>query len=184
MPSVKLGGKMGGPFLTRQLWLKAGSWTMWRITGPSARERLLAQGVRDLPGWTLRVALDYFVEVYGRAGTGEQYANKWLASRGLDHHPLGVELKRLLTMVDVGLLYDGLDVMNSAAFELIARRCYSIERVLVETGSESDAYVLLELFEAALLQEQQLLPLKARKSTRRRRFGKLRGRRKARVGTA
>ena len=54
----------------------------------------------------------------------EQYANKWLANRGLDHHPLGVELKRLLTMVDVGLLYDGLDAMNSAAFELIARRCY------------------------------------------------------------
>ena len=79
MPSVKLGGKMGGPFLTRQLWLKAGSWTMWRITGPSARERLLAQGVRELPGWTLRVALHYFVEVYGRAGSGEQYANKWLA---------------------------------------------------------------------------------------------------------
>ena len=104
MPSVKLGGKMGGPFLTRQLWLKAGSWTMWRITGPSARERLLAQGVRDLPGWTLRVALHYFVV--------------------LDHHPLGAELTRLLTMVDVGLLYDGLDVMNSAAFELIARRCF------------------------------------------------------------
>ena len=70
MPSVKLGGKMGGPFLTRQLWLKAGSWTMWRITGPSARERLLTQGVRELPGWTLRVALDYFVEVYGRANSG------------------------------------------------------------------------------------------------------------------
>ena len=144
--------------MTRQLWLKAGSWTMWRITGPSARERLLAQGVRDLPGWTLRVALDYFVEVYGRAGTGEQYANKWLASRGLDHHPLGVELKRLLTMVDVGLLYDGLDVMNSAAFELIARRCYSIERVLVETGSESDAHVLLELFEAALCKSSRCFP--------------------------
>ena len=137
---------------------------MWRITGPSARERLLAQGVRELPGWTLRVALHYFVV--------------------LDHHPLGAELTRLLTMVDEGLLYDGLDVMNSAAFELIARRCYSIERVLVETGSESDARVLLELFEAALLQEQPLLPLKPRKSTRRRRFGKLRGRRKARVGTA
>ena len=95
---------------------------MWQITGPSARERLLGQGVRELPGWKLRVALQYFVEVYGRAGWGEQYAKKWLASRELDHHPLGEELARLLTMVDVGLPYDGLDVVDSAAFELSARR--------------------------------------------------------------
>ena len=145
---------------------------------------MLAQGVRKLPDWELRVAPQYFVEAYERAGCGEQYARKWLASRELDHHPLGEELTRFLTMVDVGLLYDGLDVVNSAAFELTTRRCYSIERVLVGPASESDAYALLELFDAALLQEQPLLPIKARKSARRRRLKKPGGRRKAGVDTA
>ena len=87
MPSLKLGAKMGGPFLTRQLWLKAGSWTMWRISGPSAREKLLAQGVRELPGWTLRVPYTILLKCTGvpvrasSAQTSGWQVTDWIITR-------------------------------------------------------------------------------------------------------
>ena len=77
--------------------------------------------------------------------------------------------------------HDGLDVLNSAGFEWIARRCYSIERVLVETQSLSQAYALLEIYDAALLKEPPL-KLQQRRRLRRRKHALMRSKRK--VGRA
>ena len=84
-------------------------------------------------------------------------------------------------MVDASLFYDGLDVLNSAGFEWIARRCHSIERVLVETQSLSQAYALLEIYDAALLKEPPL-KLQQRRRLRRRKHALMRSKRK--VGRA
>ena len=62
--------------------------------------------------------------------------------------------------------YDGLDVLNFAGVEWVARRCYSIERGLMETQSLSQTYDLLEVYDAALLKEA---PLKLRQPRRIRR---------------
>ena len=130
---------------------------------------------------TKRVAPSYFLEVYRLSGSGEAYASGWLADRELQENPLGDELRCLLFMVDAALFYEGLDVLNSAGFEWVARRCCSIERVLMETQSLSQAYDLLEVYEAALLKETPLrLPQPRR--IRRRKYAFKRSKRK--VGRA
>ena len=89
-----------------------------------------------------------------------------MADRELQENALGDELRCLLFMVDAALFYDGLVVLNSAGFEWVARRCYSIERGLMETQSLSQTYDLLEVYDAALLKEA---PLKLRQPRRIRR---------------
>ena len=164
---------------------------MWRTGTCYAGELFLAHRIRELPEWeshpvfdgrlTKRVAPSYFLEVYRRSGSGEAYASGWLADRELQNHPLGDELRCWLFMVDASLFYDGLDVLNSAGFEWIARRCYSIERVLVEIQSLSQAYALLEIYDAALLKEPPL-KLQQRRRLRRRKHALMRSKRK--VGRA
>ena len=77
------------------------------MIGHSARAKfktLLARGVRELPGWTLRVAMQYFVELYGRANCATEYAKSWLANRELQGHPLGKELRYWLSRNDISTL--------------------------------------------------------------------------------
>ena len=75
-----------------------------------------------------RLGPDYFKQVYGREKCGADYAIAWLREHGLIEHVEAQELVHYLQAVDAFLFYDGVDIMNSSACEVLARRCIAIER--------------------------------------------------------
>ena len=86
---------------------------------------------REMAGWPFaqkRLGPDYFKQVYGREKCGADYAIAWLREHGLIEHVEAQELVHYLQAVDAFLFYDGVDIMNSSACEVLARRCIAIER--------------------------------------------------------
>jgi len=79
-----------------------------------------------------RLAKGYFANVYRGDARGVDYARNWLRAHGCLECKLAAQMITMLAIVDDGLLYDGFNVCDSAAFEIIARRCYGIERAYGE----------------------------------------------------
>ena len=75
-----------------------------------------------------RLGPEYFTQVYGLEKCGVDYATKWLKEHGLTAHFEANELVHHLQVLDALLFYDGVDIVNSAGCEIIARRCIAIER--------------------------------------------------------
>ena len=88
--------------------------------------------VRGFADWPFpgkyRVAPHYFAQVYQSGKTGLQYARDWISAHHLDDCELAQELVANLMCADTALLYDGVNILNAASFEVIARRCYGLER--------------------------------------------------------
>ena len=104
-----------------------------------------AREVRVFADWPFpgkhRVAPDYFAQVYQSDKTGVQYAQDWISAHYLDDCRLAQELVANLMCADTALLYDGVNILNAASFEVIARRCYGLERAFElcsEPGDWSD----------------------------------------------
>ena len=98
---------------------------------PSASLGAPLAELREMAGWPFaqqRLGPDYFKQVYGREKYGVDYATAWLKEHGLTSHFEAQELVHQLQAVDAFLFYDGVDIVNSAACEVIARRCIAIER--------------------------------------------------------
>ena len=81
----------------------------------------------DTPGDS-RVAPLYFAQVYQNDRRGAQYAKEWIAAHHLEDCELIQELEFHLMRADTALLYDGMNILNAASFEVLARRCYGLER--------------------------------------------------------
>ena len=75
-----------------------------------------------------RVAPLYFAQVYQNDQRGAQYAKEWIAAHHLEDCELIQELEFHLMRADTALLYDGMNILNAASFEVLARRCYGLER--------------------------------------------------------
>ena len=67
-----------------------------------------------------------------------EYARKWIRDHGLHKHRKAEQMVVLLMSVDEALLYDVVDILDSAAFEVIARRCYALEKVFAKCRTEND----------------------------------------------
>ena len=83
---------------------------------------------------------------YGLEKCGVDYATKWLKAHGLTAHFEANELVHHLQVLDALLFYDGVDIVNSAGCEIIARRCIAIERTYSshrEPSSESPDFFAL-----------------------------------------
>ena len=76
----------------------------------------------------VRVAPQYFAQVYQQDQHGVRYAKEWIAAHKLEDCELAHELVGNLMSVDHALLYDGLNILNTASFEVLAGRCYGLER--------------------------------------------------------
>jgi hypothetical protein len=48
------------------------------------------------------------------------------------------QMRHELGVIDQMLLYDGIDIVNSSAAEMICRRCYALERVFDDVHCEAD----------------------------------------------
>ena len=86
---------------------------------------------REVAAWPFaqkRLGPEYFTQVYGLEKCGVDYATKWLKAHGLTAHFEANELVHHLQVLDALLFYDGVDIVNSAGCEIIARRCIAIER--------------------------------------------------------
>ena len=116
---------------------------------PSASLGAPLAELREMAGWPFaqqRLGPDYFKQVYGREKYGVDYATAWLKEHGLTSHFEAQELVHQLQAVDAFLFYDGVDIVNSAACEVIARRCIAIERTYSshrEPSSESPDFFAL-----------------------------------------
>ena len=96
-----------------------------------------------------RVAPWYFAQVYQGSRGGVEYARKWIRDHGLHKHHKAEQMVVLLMSVDEALLYDGVDILNSAAFEVIARRCYALEKVFAKCRTREERLEGLEEDEGA-----------------------------------
>ena len=85
-----------------------------------------------------RVAPWYYPQVYQSGKRGTQYAEDWMRAHGLMKNKLAAQMKTLLLQVDEALLYDGINILNSAAFEVTARRCYGLEKAFELCRNEND----------------------------------------------
>ena len=109
---------------------------------PSASLGAPLAELREMAGWPFaqqRLGPDYFKQVYGREKYGVDYATAWLKEHGLTSHFEAQELVHQLQAVDAFLFYDGVDIVNSAACEVIARRCIAIERTYSSHREPSSA---------------------------------------------
>ena len=98
---------------------------------PSSPPGALVAEFREMAGWPFaqkRLGPEYFTKVYGLEKCGVDYATKWLKAHGLTAHFEANELVHHLQVLDALLFYDGVDIVNSAGCEIIARRCIAIER--------------------------------------------------------
>ena len=105
----------------------------------------LSKNIKEMDDWPFsgtsgkdRVAPWYFAQVYQGGRRGVEYARKWIRDHGLHKHHKAEQMVVLLMSVDEALLYDGVDILNSAAFEVIARRCYALEKVFAKCRTEND----------------------------------------------
>ena len=107
-------------------------------TLPSLPDAPLAE-FREMAGWSFfplffhplahtRLGPDYFKGVYCHGKCGVESATAWLAEHGLTTHCEAQELVHQLHSLDQLLFYDGVDIVNSAACECIARWCIAIQR--------------------------------------------------------
>ena len=100
--------------------------------------------VRGFADWPFpgksRVAPHYFAQVYQNDKTGVQYAQDWLSAHHLDDCELAQELAVNLMCADTALLYDEVNILNAASFEVIARRCYGLERAFELCTEPGDWY--------------------------------------------
>ena len=91
---------------------------------------------REVAAWPFaqkRLGPEYFTQVYGLEKCGVDYATKWLKEHGLTAHFEANELVHHLQVLDALLFHDGVDIVNSAGCEIIARRCIAIERTYTES---------------------------------------------------
>ena len=108
---------------------------------------MLAHGknLTQFKGWPFlgtagaaRVAPWYYPQVYQSGKRGTQYAEDWMRAHGLMKNKLAAQMKTLLLQVDEALLYDGINILNSAAFEVTARRCYGLKKAFELCRNEND----------------------------------------------
>ena len=78
------------------------------------------------------------MQVYRGGRRGTEYAKQWLEEHGLKKSYMAQQMVVLLTAADEALLYDRTNILNSAAFEVIARRCYALEKAFAECKTEQD----------------------------------------------
>ena len=105
----------------------------------------LAKGYRVMEDWPFagtaaadRVAPDYLATVYRGGRRGVDYAEDWIKNHGLSRNHMAQQMRHELGVIDQMLLYDGIDIVNSSAAEMICRRCYALERVFDDVHCEAD----------------------------------------------
>jgi hypothetical protein len=151
---------------------------------PAEELEAMARDVKDFKDWpfsgtaaAVRVAPAYFAHVYGRGQWGEEYAQQWLRGHGVEKNPVAEQLRFMLGMADAAVRYDGINILNSASFEIAARRCYGLEKAFAACRREEDwqdpetSKVKLELLEAydvsAILARGNRVPQVDREAQRR-----------------
>ena len=106
----------------------------------------LAEGFRpEMPAWPFagtaagdRVAPQYLAGVYRSGRRGVEYAEGWLRDHGPTKNHMAQNMKHNLHAIDEMLMYDGVDVINSAGVEILARRCYALELVFEDCKTDQD----------------------------------------------
>ena len=106
----------------------------------------LAEGFRpEMPAWPFagtaagdRVAPQYLAGVYRSGRRGVEYAEGWLRDHGFAKNHMAQNMKHNLHAIDEMLMYDGVDVINSAGVEILARRCYALELVFEDCKTDQD----------------------------------------------
>ena len=91
--------------------------------------------IQDFDDWPFagtsgesRVAPFYYPQVYQGGRRGVQYAKDWIAAHKLEKCNLAHQMTVNLMMADTALLYDNANILNMASFEILARRCYGLEK--------------------------------------------------------
>ena len=75
-----------------------------------------------------RLATGYFAQVYRGGRRGVDYARDFMQKHGCNDCKLVGQLVLLLSIADEALMYDDVNICDTASMEIIARRCYGIER--------------------------------------------------------
>ena len=110
-------------------------------------DAIMAQGseLKEFEDWPFagtagadRVAPWYFPQVYRGDRRGTEYARTWIEAHGLRKNHMAQQMVMLLMAVDEALPYDRINILNSASFEIIARRCYALEKVFEKCKTEQD----------------------------------------------
>jgi len=94
-------------------------------------------------GFQEMIAPAYLSKVYASGRTGENYADSWVALKGLQRCHLAQDMKSAFTSCDILLLVDNLGSgysapINCIMLELLARTSYSRERGFEAVCKEDD----------------------------------------------
>ena len=129
------------------------------------RPAQLLRDYREMPDWPFadtlaedRLAPEYLVRVYGRGRLAIDHADAWLRENGLQQDSEACELRHLLGVIDQMLMYDGMDVVNSAACEMIARRCLAIEATYGAGGHGSSGLQGFETYDISSMSSEVRIP--------------------------
>ena len=104
-----------------------------------------AKEIDDFEDWPFkgtaaetRVAPMYYPQVYQGNRRGVQYAKEWIAAHRLEKCNLANQMVLHMMQADTALLYDNYNILNSASFEILARRCYGLERAYELCRAQDD----------------------------------------------
>ena len=129
------------------------------------RPAQLLRDYREMPDWPFadtlaedRLAPEYLVRVYRRGRLAIDHADAWLRENGLQQDSEACELRHLLGVIDQMLMYDGMDVVNSAACEMIARRCLAIEATYGAGGDGSSGLQGFETYDISSMSSEVRIP--------------------------
>ena len=89
-------------------------------------------------GYQQRLAPNYLAQVYKSGQTGVEYARKWLRDHGLSGCAPAQEMLSIMEAFDDSIMSGLTDVVNSVAFEKLARRAYGLERAFEDCFQEED----------------------------------------------
>jgi hypothetical protein len=126
---------------------------------PQAVLLSLLAGLKTFSDWPLpaecdeRVAPDYLAGVYKSGRRAYDYGLLFIAMHKLENSHIGNNFLRMMLVLDELLLFDGVDVINSAGVEVMCRYLYGIEKCFQGVskrdhwaGSESQRTTNWEIF--------------------------------------
>ena len=89
-------------------------------------------------GYRSRLAPTYLAQVYRSGQPASTYAANWLKTHSLEKCAPAQEMISIMEAVDDSIVQDERDVINSVAFEKLARRAYGLERAYEDVKCEED----------------------------------------------
>jgi len=81
---------------------------------------------------SVRLAAEYLAPIYGSGRRGVYYARQYISDHGMEGTHLGAVFERIFCILDEIILFDGINVLNMAGGEYLARWAYAIEKATSE----------------------------------------------------